>query len=178
MNPGRRLNPTSSRFFSVGGSHDPPTTRLRRCPLFDIGRANSLMVPSSNGQDGCLSSSESGFDSPWNRHHVGATHRPADGAGRNPAGMWLNSTRRVLSQVLFAFGERSAARRSGYAGWTCGFHVRGSDDPPTTRLRRCPPFHFHNLNAARGNGQRATADRFHPKYGSRVASIRADALAF
>ena len=55
--------------------------------------------------------------------------------------MWLNSTRRVFSQVPLAYGEHSAARRSGCAGWTFGFQVRGSATP---RQRACgaAPFSF------------------------------------
>jgi hypothetical protein len=66
------------------------------------------------------------------------THRMQAYAAMQPA---LNRQNRVrLPGVLISPAANAPLRgAAGFAGWTCGFHVRGSGDPPTTPLRGCPP---------------------------------------
>lgn len=74
-NPGRRLNRPAVIFSGSSVRFHRPTARTPDCRSGD---RSSILLGTA-------------------RYHAGATHRPVDGAGRNPAGRWFNSTRRVHS---------------------------------------------------------------------------------
>ena len=111
LNPGRRLNPTSSRFFQSG----------------------ELTIPRQRAS-GAAPSLISGAPTHSRFHRLTAKTAACRAANRGsiPRGAAFHRSRSPRRATPL----RGA---SGVAEWTCGFHVGGSDDPPTTRLRRCPP---------------------------------------